>query len=706
MKADIRVALVGNPNTGKSTLFNVLTGLNQKIGNFPGVTVDKKVGYCTLPDGRIAEIVDLPGTYSLYPKSRDESIVFSVLADRSNELSPDLVVVILDATNLKRNLLLYSQVADLKIPVIIALNMMDMAKKADINIDVNAFAEKLGVPVVPISARKTEGIDQLKQAITFANKIALQQDSIDVETIAPQLINRIKQDINIDNTYFALQLAHQHETLTFLTKQQSDHIEDLEKEYSFHSQKAQGAETIARYNFINDLLYDTVKQKITAEDETLSNRIDKVLTHKIFGFIIFFGILIFMFQAIFAWSAYPMSLISDLFVWVQASLHHYLPIGPLTNLLVDGVIAGLSGVMVFIPQIAILFALISILEDTGYMSRVTFMMDKIMRKVGLNGKSVVPLIGGFACAVPSIMSTRTIENWKDRMITIMVTPLITCSARLPVYTLLISLVVPNKNIWWIFNMQGLALTAMYLFSLVSAVVVAWVMKHLLKARERGYFIMELPVYRMPRWNNVLHTMYDRAKTFVIQAGKVIIAVSVILWVLASFGPGKQMDNIVQKYKQPEFAALQKTAPDSVQRMIASEKLENSYAGMLGHIIEPVIKPLGFDWKIGIALITSFAAREVFVGTMATMYSVNGDAEKMESVQQKMHNAQNTETGEPVFTLAVAMSLMMFYAFAMQCASTVAVVYRETKDWRWPAAQFAYMTVLAYVASFITYHILK
>ncbi len=706
MKADIRVALVGNPNTGKSTLFNVLTGLNQKIGNFPGVTVDKKVGYCTLPDGRIAEIVDLPGTYSLYPKSRDESIVFSVLADRGNELSPDLVVVILDATNLKRNLLLYSQVADLKIPVIIALNMMDMAKKADINIDVNVFAEKLGVPVVPISARKTEGIDQLKQAITFANKVALQQDSIDVETIAPQLINRIKQDINIDNTYFALQLAHQHETLTFLTKQQSDHIEELEKEYSFHSQKAQGAETIARYNFINDLLYDTVKQKITAEDETLSNRIDKVLTHKIFGFIIFFGILIFMFQAIFAWSAYPMSLISDLFVWVQSSLHHYLPAGPLTNLLVDGVIAGLSGVMVFIPQIAILFALISILEDTGYMSRVTFMMDKIMRKVGLNGKSVVPLIGGFACAVPSIMSTRTIENWKDRMITIMVTPLITCSARLPVYTLLISLVVPNKNIWWIFNMQGLALTAMYLFSLVSAVVVAWVMKHLLKARERGYFIMELPVYRMPRWNNVLHTMYDRAKTFVIQAGKVIIAVSVILWVLASFGPGKRMDNIEHKYKQPEFAALQKTAPDSVQRMIASEKLENSYAGMLGHVIEPAIKPLGFDWKIGIALITSFAAREVFVGTMATMYSVNGDAEKMESVQQKMHSAKNAETGEPVFTLAVAMSLMMFYAFAMQCASTVAVVYRETKDWRWPAAQFAYMTVLAYVASFITYHILK
>jgi ferrous iron transport protein B len=704
LKADIRIALVGNPNTGKSTLFNVLTGLNQKIGNFPGVTVDKKIGYCDLPDGRTAEVIDLPGAYSLYPKSQDESIVFSVLADRNSDLNPDLIVVVLDATNLKRNLLLYTQVADLKVPVVVALNMIDMAKKADVIIDIDAFAQKLGVPVIPISARKMEGIDKLKQTITFANKIALQQDSIDVEPIAPGLINQIKQELNIDNPYFALQLAHQHETLKFLSPAESARIEVLEKEHGFHSQKAQATETIARYNFINDLLYDTVKVTATAEDETLSNRIDKVLTHKIFGFVIFIAILLFIFQAIFAWSAYPMSLIADGFVWVQALLHQHLPAGPLTSLLVDGVIAGLSGVMVFIPQIAILFAFISILEDTGYMSRVTFMMDKIMRKVGLNGKSVVPLIGGFACAVPSIMSTRTIESWKDRMITIMVTPLITCSARLPVYTLLISLVVPNKNIWWLFNMQGLALTAMYMLSLVSAVVAAWVFKYILKSRERGYFIMELPVYRTPRWNNVLLTMYDRAKTFVFQAGKVIIAVSIILWVMASYGPGKRFDRIDQKYKQVQ--ATQKIDPDSLSRMIASEKLENSYAGMLGHGIEPAIRPLGFDWKIGIALITSFAAREVFVGTMATIYSVNGDAEKMESVQQKMHSAKNPETGQPVFTLAVAMSLMMFYAFAMQCASTVAVVYRETKNWRWPAIQFAYMTVLAYVASFITYHVLR
>ena len=703
MDADLKVALVGNPNTGKSTLFNVLTGLNQKIGNFPGVTVDKKTGFCDLPDGRRAKIIDLPGTYSLYPKSRDESIVFSVLADKANPLRPDLVVVILDASNLKRNLLLYTQVADLKLPVIVALNMMDLATKSGITIDVNAFAQKLGVPVVPISARKVEGIDQLKSAINYANKVALQEDTIDVEVLAPQLIAQISKEIEVENPYYALQLAHQHETLKFLSSTQSDRIEELEQEFSFHSQKAQATETIARYNFINDLLYDTVKKNETAQEENISNRIDKVLTHRVFGFIIFFAILLFIFQSIFAWSAYPMELIGDFFVWVQTSLHRILPTGPLINLVVDGVLGGLSGVMVFIPQIAILFGFISILEDTGYMSRVTFMMDRLMRKVGLNGKSVVPLIGGFACAVPSIMSTRTIENWKDRMITIMVTPLVTCSARLPIYTLLIALVVPNRNIWWIFNLQGLVLTGMYLFSLVSAITVAFVMKFLLKARERGYFIMELPVYRMPRWKNVGQDMYNRAKAFVLQAGKVIVAVSVILWVLASYGPGDRFDQLEQKYKKPQYA--QHMSPDDIHHAVASEKLENSYAGVLGHTIEPVIKPLGFDWKIGIALITSFAAREVFVGTMATIYSVDGDAEKIESVQQKMHTAKNPN-GQPVFTVAVAFSLMMFYAFAMQCASTVAVVYRETKNWRWPASQFIYMTGLAYIVSFITYHLLR
>lgn len=705
MKADLKVALIGNPNTGKSTLFNVLTGLNQKVGNFPGVTVDKKTGFCTLNDGRRAEIIDLPGTYSLYPKSKDESIVFSVLADRSNPHHPDLVIVILDASNLKRNLLLYTQVADLKIPVILALNMMDLANKAGLEININLLSKKVGVPVVPISARKAEGIDALKQAISFANTIALQEDTIDVAQLAPELISSIREEIHTDNNYYALQLAHQHEHLPFLSQQQNDRIETLEEEHSFHSQKSQATETIARYNFINDVLFEVVTRKNDfAQEESYSNKIDRILTHKIFGFVIFFAILMFIFQAIFTWSAYPMLLIENLFTWLTSVLHKTLPAGPLTNLLLDGVIAGLSGVLVFIPQIAILFAFISILEDTGYMSRVTFMMDRIMRKVGLNGKSVVPLIGGFACAVPSIMSTRTIENWKDRMITIMVTPLITCSARLPVYTLLISLVVPNRNIWWVFNLQGLAMMAMYLFSVVSAVVVAFVFKLILKSRERGYFIMELPVYRMPRWKNVGLTMYERSKTFVIQAGKVIIAVSVILWVMASYGPGKRMAQIGQKYSDASFTG--KKSVSELERLKATDKLENSYAGILGHAIEPAIRPLGFDWKIGIALISSVAAREVFVGTMATIYSVDGNADKLDSVMDKMKHARNPETGLPVFTFAVAMSLMMFYAFAMQCASTVAVVYRETKEWKWPAIQFAYMTVLAYAASFITFNLLK
>lgn len=704
MKADIRIALVGNPNTGKSTLFNVLTGLNQKIGNFPGVTVDKKVGYTQLPDGRRAEIVDLPGTYSLYPKSKDESIVFSVLADKKNNLTPDLVVVILDATNLKRNLLLYSQVADLKIPVIVALNMMDQAKRSGLEIDVEQLSKNLGVIVVPISARKQEGIDGLKKALSYANNVALQADSIDVRSIAPELVDAICAEMQVDNPYFALQLAHQHETLTFLTTEQSDRIEQLEQEHGFHTQKAQGAETIARYNSINDLLYDTVKMPDTAHDETLSNKIDKVLTHRVFGFIIFLGILMFIFQAIFAWASYPQDLIDSLFVWIQESLNSALPPGPLTSLLVDGVVAGLAGVMVFIPQIAILFAFISILEDTGYMARVTFMMDKVMSKVGLSGKSVVPLIGGFACAVPSIMGTRTIESWKDRMITIMVTPLVACSARLPVYTLLIALVVPDRNVWWIFNLQGLALTAMYVLSLVTAIIVAWVFKFILKSRERGYFIMELPVYRAPRWANVIFSMYDRSKSFVLQAGKVIIAVSIILWVMASYGPGDSFEQIDKKYQQEQYT--KKLTQDEIDLAIATDKLESSYAGVLGHVIEPAIRPLGFDWKIGISLITSFAAREVFVGTMATIYSVHGDADTTDSVLEKMRNAKNPETGQPVFTVAVAFSLMMFYAFAMQCVSTVAIVYRETKNWKWPAIQLAYMTTLAYVASLVTYQLLK
>lgn len=704
MNGELKVALVGNPNTGKSTLFNVLTGLNQKVGNFPGVTVDKKTGFCNLPDGRNAEIIDLPGTYSLYPKSKDESIVFEVLADKSNNSHPDLILVVADASNLKRNLLLYTQVADLKIPVIIALNMIDLATKLGTEINVDELSLRLGVQIVPICARKGDNIENLKEALAFAPSTALQADTIEVEALAPGLINKIQQEILVDKPYTALQLAHQHENLRFLSSEQSNRIEEIEQEFSFHSSKAQASETIARYNFINDVLFDTVKFRAEAENETISNKIDKVLTHKIGGFIIFIAILFIIFQAIFAWSEYPMTLIENLFLWLTESAHSTLPEGPLTDLLIDGVLAGLSGVLVFIPQIAILFAFISILEDTGYMARVTFMMDKIMRKVGLNGKSVVPLIGGLACAVPSIMSARTIENWKERIITIMVTPLVSCSARLPIYTLLISLVVPDEKWGGLINMQGIALMGLYILSMLMAVVVAWVMKFLIKSKDKGYFIMELPVYRMPRWDNIGLTMYEKVKAFVFEAGKVIIAISIVLWVMASYGPPSKMEALEKKYSSAAFQ--NQYSADELERIKSSEKLENSYAGIVGKVIEPAIKPLGFDWKIGIALVTSFAAREVFVGTMATIYSVNNDDSHMESVRDKMGQAKNPDTGKPVFTFAVAFSLMIFYAFAMQCMSTLAIVYRETKTWKWPTIQLAYMTSLAYFASLLVYHILN
>ena len=704
--ADIKVALVGNPNTGKSTLFNLLTGLNQKIGNFPGITVDKKIGYCKLSASKTAEIIDLPGTYSLYPKSKDESIVFQVLADQSNQSHPDVVVLVVDATNLRRNLLLYAQVADLGLPMLLVLNMTDMARKEGIQINVDKLAERLGVQVVAMSARKNEGLDALKLAISNTTQISTQTASIDVTVFAPDAINAVKAKIGTSNAYFALQVLHQHEHLAFFTPAEQQELEAIKKANQFESSKIQGAETIARYRHLSTVLSDVVTDTGAEKKFKVTDRLDSILTNRFWGFFIFILILFFIFNAIFSWSAYPMELIENAFVWITDYGHAHLPDGVLTNLLLDGVVAGLGGIIIFIPQIAILFALISILEDTGYMARVTFMMDKIMRKFGLSGKSVVPMIGGIACAVPSIMSARNIENWKDRIITIMVTPLVSCSARLPVYTLLISLVVPDTKVLGFLSLQGLTLMAMYVISILAAILVALVMKFIIKAKEKSYFIMELPVYRMPRWSNVVYTMYEKSKTFVLEAGKVIIAISIVLWVLATYGPGKRFDAIDAKY-----VAIEKTSTDSVQlasleRDKSAEKLENSYAGILGQSIEPAIKPLGFDWKIGISLITSFAAREAFVGTMSTIYSVDNGNDETATIRNKMRDAKNPETGLPVFTFATSLSLMLFYAFAMQCMSTVAVVYRETKSWKWPVIQLVYMTLMAYVASLIAYQLLK
>ncbi|WP_316837579.1 ferrous iron transport protein B [Pedobacter nutrimenti] len=705
MASVFKIALVGNPNTGKSTLFNLLTGLNQKIGNFPGITVDKKVGYCKLSSQQQAEIIDLPGTYSLYPKSRDESIVFQVLADKSNSSHPDLVILVADTTNLRRNLLLYSQVADLGLPVILVLNMTDMAKKEGLTVNIDLLSKRLGIQVVAISARSNIGLEELKQAIVNSTSIPTQLDGTDVHVLAPEAVDKAKALLNTENDYFALQLLHQHQHLDFLSAEQHKTLDEIKAGADFESSKQQGAETIARYRYLSTVLSGVIEDTGAKRKFIFSDKLDAILTNRFWGFIIFIAILFFIFNSIFSWSSYPMELIEGSFAWLTNYGHQHLPDGILTNLFLDGILAGLGGVMIFIPQIAILFAFISVLEDTGYMARVTFMMDKVMRKFGLSGKSVVPMIGSLACAVPSIMSARNIESWKDRIITIMVSPLVSCSARLPVYTLLISLIIPNKHVFGFINLQGLTLMGMYVISILAAVLVAFVMKFLIKAKEKSYFIMELPVYRMPRWKNVIFTMYEKSKTFVFEAGKVIIAISIILWVLATYGPPKRMEQIEKKYAQIE-ASKDSVQVSTLERDKAAERLENSYAGILGQTVEPVIRPLGFDWKIGIALITSFAAREAFVGTMATIYSVEGGDAQTGTIRAKMLAAKDANTGLQIFTFATGFSLMLFYAFAMQCMSTVAVVFRETKSWKWPLIQIVYMTGMAYIASLIAYQLLK
>jgi ferrous iron transport protein B len=703
IKANLKIPLLGNPNSGKSSLFNHLTGLNQKIGNFPGVTVDKKTGSSKINGSITAEIIDLPGTYSLYPKSLDEQIVFDFLNDPKDALYPDLLLVIVDVSNLKRNLLLFTQIRDLGFPVILALNMLDVAEKSGLNIDIEELKKDLNVPVVSINARTGKGMDVLKAVIACPIHNA-PQSYLDAFAFAPEVVNGIKTGLKINNDYRALQLAHQYKNAVSLNAEQKGFIEGLNKKYNFESHPLQSKETIKRYELINQIILKTVVDSKADKKDRLSNRIDKVLTHKIFGYKIFFLILFFMFQAIFAWAAVPMDLIDSGVAHLNNFLHLHLPQGPLTDLLTEGLIAGLGGILIFVPQIAILFTFISILEESGYMSRVMFMMDKIMRRFGLNGRSVVPLISGVACAVPAIMATRNIDSWKDRLITIFVTPLMSCSARIPVYTILIALVVPQRKILGIFNLQGLALMALYLLGFLAAIFSAYVMKFIIKSKERSYFIMEFPSYKIPRWKNVGLTIIENVRAFVFQAGKVIISISIVLWVLASYGPGNAMDDAKEKIiAESQLAHLPE---QQLENKVAAGKLEASYAGHFGHFIEPVIKPLGFDWKIGIALLTSFAAREVFIGTMSTIYSIgNGTADEA-TIKDRMREEINPSTGLPLYTPALAFSLLIFYAFAMQCMSTLAIVYRETKSWKWPVLQFFYMTGLAYISSLLVYQVLK
>lgn len=697
----IKVALVGNPNSGKTTLFNALTGLNQKVANFPGITVEKKVGACQISQlaskNKVdTEFIDLPGTYSLYPKSVDESVSFKILCDSKNEHHPNVNIIIADASNLKRSLCLATQVIDLNTPCILALSMTDLTTADGVEIDIELLSEKLGIPVVPINARKKMGIGNLKQEIIqVINDFKAPNNFVDIKNLAPELIDTIQNEFTINSDYNAFQIACNYKAITGFSDTEKARFEKLTKELNFNPKRSQATETVRRYKAIDKLIELCVKYPEFSKNNSLTQKLDNILTHPVLGFGIFLSVLFLIFQAVFSWSEYPMELIDNGFAQLSQFVGNTLPEGVLNSLIVDGIIAGLGGIVIFIPQIAFLFAFIAILEDTGYMSRVSFITDRLLRGFGLSGRSIIPLLSGAACAIPAVMSARTIPNWKERIITIMVVPLMSCAARLPVYTLLISMMIPAEQKWLIFNLQGLTMMGFYLIGFVSAISIAWVMKYILKSKERGYFVMEMPTYKVPDWKTVGLTIFEKVKVFLIDAGKIIVAISIILWGLSSYGPSDTFQKIEEKYKYAEDAEVQ----------IASEKLEASYAGIIGKSIEPVIRPLGFDWRIGISLITSFAAREVFVGTMSTIYSV-GDADNTKSIREKLMSHKNPKTGEAFFTPAVALSLMLFYAFAMQCMSTLAIVFRETNSWKWPVIQFIYMSLLAYLASFAAYQILS
>lgn len=698
----LKIALVGKPNSGKSSLFNQLTGLKQKIGNFPGITVDKRTGSSQLEENTVAHIIDLPGIYSLYPRTLDEKIVVEILTDRTGEDYPDCIAVIADATNLKNCLLLLTQLVDLRLPVVLALNMMDLAARSGLSLDVKKLSDELGVPVVMINAREGRGIEPLKRLLAKGVKPSPRRIFHTANGVEAAL-GEIREYFKLEAPYEAFQYLQQSENLKFLSTADKNFIKEVARRNNFFPHKYQGAETIQRYEFIQKVLDATIIKSARKDWKGTSNKLDRVLTHKVWGYLIFFVILFLIFQSVFAFAQIPMDAIDRGFAGLSSYLGKKLPEGPLFELISSGIVPGIGGIIIFIPQIAILFAFISILEETGYMSRVVFLMDKIMRKFGLSGRSVVPLISGMACAIPAIMATRTIDNWKDRMITIFVTPLMSCSARLPVFAILVALIIPKERVFGLISMQGIALMSLYVLGFAAAMFSALLMKALVRVKERSYLIMEMPTYRMPKWSNVGFTIVEKTKAFVVEAGKVIIAVSIILWVLASYGPPDTMNN-ARKTISEQTMSMRLTEQEYENR-VAAYKLEHSYAGTIGKWMEPVIRPLGFDWKIGIALITSFAAREVFVSTIATIYSL-GSSDDNVTIRDRLKDEINQETGGPRFTPAVGFSLLVFYTFAMQCMSTLAIVWRETKGWKWPLAQLIYMTGLAYSSALLVYQVLS
>lgn len=643
----------------------------------------------------------MPGTYSINPTTLDETIVLDTLLNKENDSYPDLVIVVAEVENLKRNLLLFSQIKDLQIPAILVINMADLMERKGISIDIDLLKSQLKSEVVLISSRKNIGIDILKKEIENYRYWNTETMSKISHKIDKGFFTDLKNSFSEFSLYKSWLLITQQQHCHFLTKDQhqkiNSFISDPEK-----IKKYQHKETIYRYQIINEILKKSFKiDKSKATD--LRSKLDRVLTHKIFGYLIFVAILLLIFTSIFEWANFPMDLIDGVFASLSELTRANLPRGVFTDLIVEGVIPGIGGVVIFIPQIAILFLFISILEETGYMSRVVFLMDKIMRKFGMSGKSIIPLISGTACAIPAIMASRNISSWKERLITILVVPFTTCSARLPVYAILIALIIPNERVFGIFNLQGLTLMFLYLLGFAAAIVSAIILHHLLKIKSKSFFIIEMPNYKLPSFKNVFYEVIEKTKAFIFGAGKIILAISVVLWFLASNG-GSSFENaesiVITQVSEENLSH------EELQRKIESYKLEHSYIGTMGKAIEPAIKPMGYDWKIGIAVISSFAAREVFVGALATIYSVEGDDENVETIKEKMAAEVNEVTGEKIFNFATGISLLLFYAFAMQCIGTLAIVKRETKSWKWPIVQLIGMGTLAYIVATLAFTVLK
>lgn len=699
MAKQINVALVGNPNTGKTSVFNQLTGLNQKVGNYPGITVSKKEGVCKLPRGLKAHIIDLPGTYSLNASSLDENLVIELLLNKNDKDYPDVAVVISDVENLKRNLLLFTQIKDLGIPTILAINMADRMERKGISLDTKLLEERLNTKIALVSARKKTGIDDLKQLIINYGQLST-KPCVNASSIAPDYFESLRKTFPNQPLYKLWLIITQDVNFGNLNRQKVRHTKDFSPKEKRDLKRLQQKETILRYQFINGVLKETQTVDVNAAKD-LRSRLDRVLTHKVWGYVIFFAVMLLIFQAIYDWSEYPMDFIDQSFTFLAQWTKSALPAGMFTNLLSEGIIPGIGGIVIFVPQIACLFFFIAILEETGYMSRVVFLMDRVMRRFGLSGKSVVPLVSGTACAIPAIMAARNIEDWKERLITILVVPFTTCSARLPIYLIIIALVIPNTYFLGIFNLQGITLMLLYLLGFGMSIFSAWVLNKILRIKGKSYFVIEMPDYKMPMVKNVAITVVEKTRAFVFGAGKIILAISIILWVLASFGPGEKFNNAEENVKV-EFG--QTLSHDELENHIASYKLENSYIGYLGHAIEPAVAPLGYDWKIGIALVTSFAAREVFVGTLATIYSVGSDDEK--TIKTRLKGEKNPILGGPLFTFASGISLLLFYAFAMQCMSTLAIVKKETNTWKWPILQLVSMSGFAYVVALIAFQVLK